>query len=129
MPELIRGVDAVLLRVPDLMAGIRFYQRLGHRLLWQTRSQAGLAMGELELVLSVMREAETDLLVDDVPAALERFVAAGGTVAAGPIDIPVGRLAVAEDPFGNRLTLVDLSKGRYRVDEDKRVTGVQPERK
>jgi catechol 2,3-dioxygenase-like lactoylglutathione lyase family enzyme len=126
VPELIRGVDAVVLRVPDLAAGIRFYQRLGHRLLWQTETQAGLSIGETELVVSVAQDAETDLLVDDVPAALERFRAAGGTVIVGPVDIPVGRLAVVLDPFGNRLSLIDLSKGRYRVDQDKRVVGVRP---
>jgi catechol 2,3-dioxygenase-like lactoylglutathione lyase family enzyme len=126
VPELIRGVDAVVLRVPDLAAGIRFYQRLGHRLRWQGETQAGLSMGETELVLSVAQDAETDLLVDNLPAALERFVAAGGMVTAGPFDIPVGRLAVVLDPFGNRLSLIDLSKGRYRVDQDKRVLGVQP---
>jgi hypothetical protein len=28
-------------------------------------------------------------------------------------ELPVGRLAVVADPFGNPLVLVDLSKGRY----------------
>ena len=30
-----------------------------------------------------------------------------------PVEIPVGRVAVVADPFGNALVLVDLSKGRY----------------
>ena len=126
MTELFRGVDAVVLRVPDLEDGIRFYEGLGHRLRWRTETQAGLSMGErTELVVSTAHDAETDLLVEDVPAALRQVVAAGGTVTAGPIELPVGRLAVVRDPFGNVLTLVDLSQGRYQVDERQRVTGVR----
>jgi predicted enzyme related to lactoylglutathione lyase len=52
---------------------------------------------------------------------------AGGRLVAGPEDIPVGHLVVAEDPFGNLLVLLDLSKGRYVVDETGRVTGVAPQ--
>jgi hypothetical protein len=33
---------------------------------------------------------------------------------AGPADIPVGRLAVVADVFGNELVLLDLSEGTYR---------------
>ena len=122
---LFRGVDAVLLRVPDLAEGIRFYEGLGHRLRWRTEAQAGLSMADgTELVVSTAQDAETDLLVEDVPAALRQVVAAGGTVTAGPIELAVGRLAVVRDPFGNVLTLVDLSEGRYQVDEQQRVTGV-----
>jgi hypothetical protein len=40
------------------------------------------------------------------------------------MDIPVGRLAVVQDPFGNVLVLIDLSKGTYTTDEDGSVTGV-----
>ena len=43
---------------------------------------------------------------------------------AGPHDIPIGRLAVLEDPFGNVLVVLDSSKGNYQTDEGGRVTGV-----
>jgi predicted enzyme related to lactoylglutathione lyase len=42
--------------------------------------------------------------------------AAGGQVLCGPFDIPVGRVAVVADPFGNPLVLLDLSRGRYVTD-------------
>jgi hypothetical protein len=45
-------------------------------------------------------------------------------VVTGPSDIPVGRVAVVADPFGNILVLLDLSKGRYITDTTGRVTGV-----
>ena len=51
---------------------------------------------------------------------------AGGRVIAEPFDIPVGRVAVVADPFGNALVLVDLSKGCYVTDGAGHVTGVAP---
>jgi hypothetical protein len=47
-------------------------------------------------------------------------------VVSQPFDIPVGRVAVVADPFGNTLVLVDLSKGRYVTDASGNVTGVEP---
>jgi hypothetical protein len=104
--------------VPDLAAGLAFYRDgLGHEVVWQTERMAGLrfAGSETELVLSLDLAPETDLLVASVPAAVEAVVAAGGAVIAAPRPIPVGRVAVVSDPFGNRLTLVDLSRGRYET--------------
>lgn len=43
-----------------------------------------------------------------------------------PKDIPVGRIAVVRDPFGNELTLIDLSKGTYQTDTQGNVTGIAP---
>jgi hypothetical protein len=43
-----------------------------------------------------------------------------------PFDIPVGRIAVVQDPFGNTLVLLDLSKGYYVKDGRGNVTGVEP---
>jgi hypothetical protein len=83
-----------------------------------------LAESDTELVLSLDLGPETDLLVASVDAAVAAVEAAGGSVVAGPDDIPVGRVAVVRDPFGNVLTLVDISTGRYATDETGRVTGV-----
>jgi hypothetical protein len=47
-------------------------------------------------------------------------------VLTGPFDIPVGRVVVVVDPFGNTLVLLDLSKGRYVTDDIGIVTGVHP---
>ena len=48
----------------------------------------------------------------------------GGRVLVEPADIPIGRLAVVEDPFGNRLVLLDSTKGTYDTDASGTVTGV-----
>jgi predicted enzyme related to lactoylglutathione lyase len=116
-----RRVDAVTVPVPDLDSGLRFYRDgLGHRLLWRNDAvgQAGLALpaGDSELVLATRQSYEPDWLVADVPDCLEIVIRNGGSVVVAPTEIPVGRAAVVADPFGNRLVIVDLSKGRYRSD-------------
>ncbi len=125
---LLRGVDAVVLRVPSLEDGVAFYRdRLGHELIWRTGSMAGLRMGRdgTELVLSLDTGPETDLLVESVDDAVRSLVAAGGSVVVPPEDIPVGRVAVVRDPFGNELALVDLSRGTYETDEQGNVTRIR----
>ncbi len=127
MKPVLLGVDAVLLRVPNLAGGIEFYHAaLGHEVIWRTDSMVGLGMGEsdTELVLSLDTGPETDLLVSSVDQVVDSFIGAGGSVISEPQDIPVGRVAVVRDPFDNELVLVDLSKGRYVTDDASRVTGV-----
>lgn len=129
----LRSVDAVVLTVPDLDAGLRFYRDgLGHDLLWRNDDlgQAGLRCPEsaTEIVLSTRLPPEPNWLVRSVTAATESITAAGGRLLSGPTDIPVGRVATVSDPFGNRLVLVDLSKGLYTTDQEGQVTGVAPER-
>jgi lactoylglutathione lyase len=127
---LLRKVDCLQLRVPSIEAGLEFYAAtLGHELIWRTGSQAGLRFpdSDTELVIQTERtEPEVDLLVESVDDAVRRIESAGGSVMTQPMEIPVGRLAVVADPFGNRLGLIELSKGRFVTDVDKNVTGVAP---
>jgi len=126
---ILRKVDAVTFRVPDLDAGLAFYERhLGHSLLWRNDEirQAGLRCPEsdTEIVLSIDLDAEPNWLVHSADSAAAAVVDAGGSVISEARDIPVGRVAVVRDPFGNRLVLVDLTAGRYRTSESGNVTGV-----
>jgi catechol 2,3-dioxygenase-like lactoylglutathione lyase family enzyme len=128
----LRSVDAVVLAVPDLDAGLEFYRDgLGHDLLWRNDDlgQAGLRCPEssTEIVLSTRLPPEPNWLVRSVDQAIDAITAAGGQLLSGPTDIPVGRVAAVSDPFGNRLVLVDLSAGRYTTDQHGQVTGVAPE--
>jgi hypothetical protein len=41
-----------------------------------------------------------------------------------PVDIPVGRLTIAADPFGSVMVLIDLTRGRCSTDDSGNVTGV-----
>jgi predicted enzyme related to lactoylglutathione lyase len=131
MPEpLLRKVDAVTVRVPDLDAGLRFYgDALGHVLRWRNDEIGAAAVAvpdsDTEIVLTTEHGYEPNWLVRSADDAAARIEREGGTILAAPFDIPVGRVAVVEDPFGNVLVLVDLSKGRYEVDDEGRTTGVR----
>jgi len=127
----LRMVDAVTVSVPNLDQGLEFYRdRLGHDLLWRNDElgQAGLRLpdSKTELVLSTNLQYAPNWLVTSVQDAVADVVAAGGTVLVEPHEIPVGRLAVVADPFGNALILLDLSVGRYTTDAAGRVTAVGP---
>src|SRR6266567_5957925 len=104
---LLHKVDAVTIPVPDLDTGLRFYRdSLGHQLLWRndTIVQAGLSMtgGDTEIVLAKRQEYAPNWLVSSADDAARAVRAAGGRVLTGPSDIPVGRVTIVADPFGNR---------------------------
>jgi predicted enzyme related to lactoylglutathione lyase len=122
MTALFRKVDCHSIPVADLDAALAFYRDgLGHELIWRDDSAAGLRLpdSDAELVLHTeKRPIETDLLVTSVPAAISRFVDAGGKVVAGPFEIRIGLCAVIEDPWQNRLVILDSSKGSLRTDAE-----------
>ena len=99
-------------------AGLAFYRdALGHALIWRTPTAAGLQMADSasEIVLQTERpEIEANLSVTSAAAAAARFVEAGGSLIAPPFDIPIGRCAVMKDPWGNRLVMLDHSRGRLQ---------------
>ena len=118
-----RKVDCVRLHVGDLDSAIAFYSgRLGHPLLWRDGSNAvGLRMGgsDSELVLvSGESPSETDIKVDSVERSTAQFLEAGGSVVEPPFDIRIGRCVVVQDPWGNRLVLLDSSKGLLKTDAE-----------
>jgi predicted enzyme related to lactoylglutathione lyase len=127
---LLRKVDAVTVRVPDLESGLAFYRdRLGHQLLWRNDEigQAGLALpdADTEIVLATDLDYAPSWLVEDADEAGRAFVEAGGRVITEAFEIPVGRCVVVADAFGNNLVLLDLSKGLYATDDNGSVTGVE----
>jgi predicted enzyme related to lactoylglutathione lyase len=118
----LRSVDAITIPVPGLDEGLAFYRdRLGHRLLWRndTVGQAGLALPDcsVEVVLTTRQQMEANWLVDSLDTAIRDLLASGARVASEPSTIPVGRVAVVIDPFGNPLVLVELT-GRYDTATD-----------
>jgi predicted enzyme related to lactoylglutathione lyase len=128
-PPLLRTVDAVTVPVPDLDSGLRFYRdALGHQLHWRHHEigQASLRLPEspTELVLATGLDYAPDWLVASADAAARGVESAGGQVITPPPDYPVGRVAKVADPFGNVLVVLDLSRGRYLTDGDRRVIGL-----
>ena len=129
MKPLFKGVDCYMLKVGNLDAGIDFYQnKLGHELNWKTNCSAGLLMGNsgVELVLHTELGPETDILVEDVREAFERMLSAGAKSIREPFAIQIGLCAVLEDPWGNVLVILDLSKGLLKIDQNKNVIGNRP---
>lgn len=122
MAPLFEKVDCLSLPVDDLEEALAFYRgKLSHELVWRTKDAAGLRLpnSEAELVLHTDgRPLEVDLLVESVPAAIERFVRAGGRRVKGPFEIRIGMCAILEDPWGNRLVVLDSSKGMLETDPD-----------
>jgi catechol 2,3-dioxygenase-like lactoylglutathione lyase family enzyme len=114
---MLRKIDCVMVRVPDLTPAVEFYTRVfGLRALWRDDTSAGMGMPETdaEVVLHTMDlpgDRGVHYLVDDVPDAVAAGVRAGCTVREAPFGIAVGRCAVLEDPFGNTVCVLDLSKG------------------
>ncbi|MEU4602731.1 VOC family protein [Kribbella sp. NPDC023972] len=130
MSGLLRKVDAVTVRVPELDAGLEFYRdRLGHELVWRNDEigQAGLRLpdSDTEIVLATGLEYAPSWLVTSADEAAVQIVRQGGRLVRAPFDLPVGRCAVVEDPFGNALVVLDLSKGLYVTDERGSVTGIE----
>ncbi len=130
MPEpLFRKIDSLQVPVPDLEGGLAFYRdKLGRELIWRTATAAGLRLPDTdaEIVLQTERPGmEADLLVGSADEAARRVVEAGGKLLAGPFDIQIGRCAVVEDPWGNALVLLDMSKGRLVTDEHGNIIGVE----
>ncbi len=118
--RLFRKVDALQVPVPSLDEGLAFYgDRLGHEVIWRTGTAIGLRMPEsdTEIVIQTERdEMEVDLYVQSTDEAARIFVAAGGRVVVPPFDIAIGRCVVVEDPFANRLVLLDMTRGPLESD-------------
>jgi catechol 2,3-dioxygenase-like lactoylglutathione lyase family enzyme len=114
---MLRKIDCVMVPVGDLEEATAFYTRVfGLRPVWRDESSAGLAMPETdaEIVLHTMElppDVHVHYLVDDVITAVATFGDRGAVVRTAPFDIGVGRCAVLEDPFGNAVCVLDLSRG------------------
>ena len=120
---LFQDIDCLQIPVPDLEAGLDFYRgAMGHSLIWRTPTAAGLQMADSasEIVVQTERpELEANLSVTSTDAAAARFVEAGGTLIAPPFDIPIGRCVVMKDPWGNRLVMLDHSRGRLQTNRSR----------
>ncbi len=122
----LKKINAVLVKVPSIQEGLDFYrEQLGLQTFWKKEDIASVHLGDGQLVMSTTLDPETNILVESVEHAADVFVRAGGKVVSPPEDIDVGKLVIVEDAFGNRLTLVDFSKGFYVMAESHNVVGVE----
>jgi lactoylglutathione lyase len=110
----LRTIDCVMVPVPDLDAGVSFYERVfGLTVKWRDEVSVGMRLPESDTEVVLNNEGITGVhyLVDDVPSVVAAAVGAGCTVVTEPFDIVIGKCAVIEDPFGNRLQMLDMTKG------------------
>jgi predicted enzyme related to lactoylglutathione lyase len=118
---LFQNIDCLMLNVDDIDSAFTFYRdKLGLPLVWRTETGLGLRMGKSELVLNKgkRKEPETDIMVASAEAAARRFADAGGSIVAGPFDIKIGKCVVVADPWGNKLVLLDCTKGLLKTNAD-----------
>lgn len=115
---MLRKIDCVMLRVDDLEIAAQYYVDVfGLRRLWSDETSVGMGMPETdaEIVLhtnaDIPKEISVHYLVDDVVASVETLRAKGCIIRAEPFEIVIGKCAVLEDPFGNILSILDMTKG------------------
>ena len=70
---------------------------------------AGMADVKGKMADEIPAHWMTYFSVDDAEGAVEKIEAGGGTVHFGPVDIPVGRFAMAMDPWGAGFAVIRLS--------------------
>ena len=115
---MLRKIDCVIIRVEDVETAAAFYARVfGLHRHWSGDGSIGLDFPEsdAEIVLhcdpNIPSSVEVYYLVDDVVAAVGRYVAEGCKVEVTPFDITIGKCTAIRDPFGTRLCILDLTKG------------------
>jgi predicted enzyme related to lactoylglutathione lyase len=120
MPVL-RKIDCVMLRVEDLASARKFYaDTLQLQELWSDEHSVALGMPETdaEIVLhdipDIPRDCSVHYLVDDVSIAVKTLSDRGWTVVVPPFAVGIGKCAVLADAVGNKLSLVDMTKGPRR---------------
>ena len=124
---LLKKVDCIRLQVPDLDEALVFYHdQLGLGLVWRTEEAVGLSMPDTDAEIVLHRERqgiEVDFLVVSADQAAQAIERAGGRVLVSPFDIQIGRCVVVQDPWGNELVLLDMSKGSLRTDAAGNILG------
>ncbi len=132
---MLRKIDRILLRVPQLESAVRYYRDVvGLKLLRQEKQMAcfGLGDGATELVLHDSPDLpfqETYYLVDDVRDLYRRREALQLRFVSAPQQVSRGYKAAVKDPFGNVLQLLDRtteSAGAAAIEDAKPAGGLFP---
>ncbi len=122
MPSIFNHIDCIRLYVQDLAEGYEFYHnKLGMKLVWKSEKGMGLLMEDGITELVIQNEdhyQETDIKVDSVLDAVEKVKTSGGKVVKEPFDIKIGKCAVIEDLWGNKIVILDSTKGTFVTDAE-----------
>lgn len=126
---MLRGIDRILLRVPQLGAAVRYYREvLGLKVLREDARLAALQLpdGATQVVLHVDPDLPAEavyFLVEDVRALHRRRAELKLTFVSAPARVARGYMAVVKDPFGTVLHLLDRSAEASAAVEDAKVGG------
>jgi catechol 2,3-dioxygenase-like lactoylglutathione lyase family enzyme len=114
---MLKKIDCVMIRVDDPKAAKEFYTDvLGLKPIWGGDNSVGLGFPEtdVELVLhndsNIPSDVEVYFLVDNVESAVSELENNCCTILVEPFDISIGKCAVIRDPFGTRLSILDMTK-------------------
>jgi lactoylglutathione lyase len=115
---MLRKIDCIMLKVSELEKAAVYYETVfGLKRLWQDDHSVAMGMPETdaEIVLhdnaDLPKEISVHYLVDNVLQAVDTLAAQGCLIRTQPFDIVIGKCAVVEDPFGNILAILDMTKG------------------
>ena len=120
-------VDCIRIFIPDLERGLEYYHhKLGLQIAWKTDSAIGLLMNDGKTEIVIQNEdnrEEADIKVDNVEDTIKTITSAGGKVIYGPFDIKIGKCAVIEDPWNNKMVILDSTKGTFITDKNGNIIG------
>lgn len=122
----LKKVDAVMNLVEDIQEAAEFYEKvLGLKRGWtdDENQMIGLLFpgNDTEIVLHMNKylpNPNVSFQVEDVLAFVDEYKAKGYKVVEEPFDIRCGKCAILENPYGNGLEIMDLTKfgGKPRFD-------------
>ena len=114
---MLKKIDCVMVKVGDLDSARDFYRdQLGLIEHWRQDSSVGMRFPEndAEIVLhtfDLSPRREVNYLVENVERSLQELKTHGVKVVNEPEEIEIGKWAAFEDPFGNVVCILDMTKG------------------
>ena len=115
---MLKKIDCVMIQVQDVKAALTYYADVfGLQPVWWDESSAGLVFPEsdTEIVVhckpDIPSQVEVHYMVENVISAVQILETKGCRTLVDPFDIAIGKCAVIEDPFGTRLSILDMTKG------------------
>ena len=132
---MLRKVDRILLRVPQLESAVNYYRDvLGMKVIRQDARLANLQLadGDTELVLHTDADLPAEAiyyLVDSVRDLYQRRAALKLTFVSPPSPVSRGYRATVKDPFGNVLLLLDRTAEKsssHAIEDAKAPLGLFP---
>jgi len=121
------SIDCLMFYVPDLDEGMKYYHdKLGLKMAWKSENAIGLLMGDgrTEIVIqNTEKKAETDIKVKSVIETVATIKKSGGKIICGPFEIKIGKCAVIQDPWENKMVILDTTKGAFVTDKEGNIIG------